>query len=406
MNWLANRQLEQDELGFAAPFGMAVCGACVGDDALVGLVRQEGDADECSFCGAEGENVAADTDVVLERIGAQLLIEWAKADGLLYRDPEERSGFVGPVYDIGDVLGAEEVEFGGTEFEAFVLTAFADTQYTPAGVYAVTPGEALSFGWGELVETVKHRQRFFFVLAPNDRSADGAGIPIPRGRELLNELDRLVCEYGLLQDLPAGTHLYRVRLHPLRRRYTTAESLGSPPPTVASQSRMSPAGIPMLYTAGTVDTAIAETVGTRNSRRKGLTIATFAPTESLRIVDFSQLSPIPSPFDVNPETPRMRHELGFLNGMRGDISGEVQLDGREHVEYVPTQVVCEYLRHQLPLEIEEPVHGLSWGSARDPGGRNTVLFFDQSRCVEEGQRPDGVDGPVVELLGVETRRLP
>ncbi len=384
---------------------MAVCGACVGDDALRELVGEEGDVDECSFCEARGEGIAAGTDVVLERISWQLLIEWAKADDLLYRDPEEESGFAGPVYGVEGVLGTEEVEFGGAEFEAFVLTAFADTAYTPAGVYAVTPGDALSFGWDELVETVKHRQRFFFVLTPNDRSADGAGAPIPRGGELLNELDRLVCEYGLLRDLPAGTPLYRVRLHPLRKRYATAKDLGAPPPNAASQSRMSPAGIPMLYTADTIDTAIGETVGTRISRRKGLTIATFAPTENLRIVDFSQLPSIPSVFDLDPETPRRRHELGFLNGMRRDIGGAVTLDGREHIEYVPTQVVCEYLRHQLPLELEEPVHGLSWESARTPGGRNTVLFFDQGGCVEEGQRPADVEGPVVELLEVETRRL-
>jgi hypothetical protein len=61
---------------------------------------------------------------------------------------------------------------------------------------------------------------------------------------------------------------------------------------------MSPAGIPMLYTAEGVETAIAEGVESRSSsRRKGLTIATFA------------------------ETPRLRHELGFLNGFRRDLSG-------------------------------------------------------------------------------------
>jgi hypothetical protein len=406
MNWLLERKMEQEDLGFSGDWGKTVCGACVGDEALAELVGEEGDADECSFCQAKGEGIAAEVEVVLERIGRQLLIEWDMADHVLYRDPEEESGLAGPVYEIGDVLWAEGVEFGEEEFEAFVLDAFGASRYTPAGVYAVTPGEALSFGWDDLVETVKHQRRFFFVLIPNDRSADGAGVPIPRGRELLNELDRLVGEYGLLRELPAGTPLYRVRIHPLRKRYSTAEDLGAPPPAAASQSRMSPAGIPMLYTADSVETAIAETVGTRKTRRKGLTIATFAPTEDLRIIDFSQLPSIPSVFDDSPETPRMRHELGFLHGMRRDISGEVQLDGRQHIEYVPTQVVCEYLRHQLPLELGEPVHGLAWGSARSQDGRNTVLFFDQSRCVESGQRPPDTEGPVVELVRVERQRLP
>lgn len=198
---------------------------------------------------------------------------------------------------------------------------------------------------------------------------------------------RLIREYGLLRELAVGTSLYRVRLHALRKRYETAKDLGAPPPASASQSRMSPAGIPMLYTAEEIETAIAETVGARRSRRKGLTIATFKPTEALRIVDFSQLPPIPSVFDDSPETPGIRHELGFLYGMRRDIGGEVKLDGRQHVEYVPTQVVCEHIRHRLPERLGKPVHGLAWGSTRASGGRNVVLFFDRDRCVEAGERP-------------------
>lgn len=406
MGVMKERQIEQWEVGFSASSGGSVCGSCTGDDALSALVEQEATADECSFCGRKGENIAADTDTVLERIGSQLLIGWSKADDLLYRDPEAESGFAGPVYEVRDVLEHEGVEFGNEDFEAFVLRAFGETQYTPEGVYAMTEGEALRAGWDDLVETVKHRQRFFFVLTRNDRSGDGAGVPVPRGRELLSELDRLIPEYGLLRELPAGTSLYRVRLHSVRKRYKTAKDLGAPPPGSASQSRMSPAGIPMLYTAEEIETAIAETVGTRRSLRKGLTVATFNPTETLRIVDFSRLPSIPSVFDDSPETPRVRHELGFLYGMRRDIGGEVKLDGRQHIEYVPTQVVCEYIRHRLPERLGEPVHGLAWESTRATGGHNVVLFFDRDRCVETGKRPRFPGGPLVELAEYQRRCIP
>jgi hypothetical protein len=406
MGRMKELQLEQWEAGFSASWGQSVCGSCTGDEALSSLVEEHANADECSFCGRKGQNIAVDTDTVLKHIGSQLLIGWSRAEDILYHDSEEESGYAGPVYEIRDVLESEGVEFGDTDFETFVLEAFGETQYTPAGVYAMTQGEALRAGWDDLVETVKHRQRFFFVLARNDRSGDGAGVAVPRGRELLSELDRLICEYGLLRELPARTPLYRVRLHPLRKRYKTAKDLGAPPPNSASQSRMSPAGIPMLYTAEEIETALAETVGTRRSRRKGLTIATFKPTETLRIVDFSQLPPIPSVFDDSPDTPRIRHELGFLYGMRRDIGGEVKLDGRQHIEYVPTQVVCEYIRHQLPEKLGEPVHGLAWESTRAHGGHNVVLFFDRDRCVETGERPRFPTGPLAELAEYQLSRLP
>lgn len=406
MGRMKELQLEQWEAGFSAPWGRSVCGSCTGDEALSSLVEQHANADECSFCGRKGQNIAADTDTVLERIGSQLLIGWSRAEDVLYHDSEEESGYAGPVYEIRDVLESEGVEFGNEDFESFVLEAFGETQYAPAGVYAMTQGEALRAGWDDLVETVKHRQRFFFVLARNDRSGDGAGVAVPRGRELLSELDRLIREYGLLRELSAGTPLYRVRLHPLRKRYETAKDLGAPPPDSASQSRMSPAGIPMLYTAEEIETAISETVEARRSPRKGLTVATFKPAETLRIVDFSQLPPIPSVFDDSPETPRVRHELGFLYGMRRDIGGEVKLDGRQHIEYVPTQVVCEYIRHRLPERLGQPVHGLAWESTRASGGRNVVLFLDRDRCVEPEERPRFQSGPLVELAEYQRRRLP
>jgi hypothetical protein len=370
------------------------------------MVESKADMDECSFCGRTGEDVALEATEALQRIGSQLMIEWSRAESLLFRDPESDSGYAGPDHDIREVLAVEDVEFGNESFEEFVVDAFLETQFTPTGVYATTAGEALQFGWDDLVETVRHRRRFFFVLAPNDRSGDGAGVPVPRGRELLGELDRLIREHGLLRDLLPEEHLYRVRMHPVRKRYETAKDLGAPPPDSASQSRMSPAGIPMLYTAADAETAIAETLESRRTARKGMTVATFRPTETMRIVDFSRLPEIPSVFDQSEETPRVRHELGFLYGMRRDIGRTVTLDGREHIDYVPTQVVCEYLRDRLPAELGTPVHGLAWESSRRAGSLNIVLFLDRERCVELGERPAGIDGPMVELAQFERRRVP
>jgi hypothetical protein len=343
---------------------------------------------------------------VLQRIGSRLMIEWSRSEDVLFRDSESDSGLIGPEFDIRDVLAFEGVEFGSEAFEEFVADAFLETRFSPSGVYATTPGEALQFGWEDLVETVKHRRRFFFVLAPNDRSGDGAGVPVPRGPELLGELDRLIREHGLLRDLVTEETLYRVRVHPVRKHYVTARDLGSPPPNAASQSRMSPAGIPMLYTATEPETAIAETLESRRTRRKGMTVATFRPTETMRIVDFSLLPEIPSVFDESEDTLRVRHELGFLYGMRRDIGAPVMLDGREHIDYVPTQVVCEYLRDRLPVELDAPVHGLAWESARRAGALNIVLFIDQKRCVELDERPPLIDGPMVELVRFERRRIP
>lgn len=135
------------------------------------------------------------------------------------------------------------------------------------------------------METVKHKQRFFSLTSTRGiNDADGAGARIRRGGELLDELGRLIREYGLVVDLPAGHLLYRVRIPRVREQFTSAKALGAPPPRAASQSRMSLAGIPMFYAGDEPETALAETYDPRRTKRRGRTTGTFKTRETCRIV--------------------------------------------------------------------------------------------------------------------------
>ena len=183
MNRLVDEEIERNERGFSLPSEGAVCGNCAGDAALVSLIRDAADSDSCSFCGKRGRSIALDVEPVLTRIGSQLQIAWTQPENVLFRDSEQLDGFAGPVSEIDAVLHFEGVRFGSDEFERFVHDAFAETRFTPIGVFATTEGDALRFGWEDLVETVRHRKRFFFSLESNDRSDDGEGVPIPRGLE-------------------------------------------------------------------------------------------------------------------------------------------------------------------------------------------------------------------------------
>ncbi len=80
----------------------------------------------------------------------------------------------------------------------------------------------------------------------------------------------------------------------------------------------------------------------------------------------------------------MRSPLLFLHGFRRDITKPIERDGREHIEYVPTQVVTEYLRlvYRLPEEDAPSLDGLVFTSARS-GGKSVVLFLDNDRCLEQ-----------------------
>jgi HEPN/RES N-terminal domain 1/RES domain len=258
---------------FSAPPGYAVCGACVADAALACFIEEHADEPECSFCGVTGTaNIATDATAVLEYMSRCLRREWARPiDEYLY-DRESLTGYAGdPPRDLQEVLEPEYPMFKNEDFETFVYDAFSETEWCPRDFAALNEEEALRYGWSDLATTVKHRQRFLFLLDSNDKADEGPGAEIRRGPELLDALADLIRQHGLVRNLEPTTALYRCRLHGTRKRYTAAKDLGAPPDENASQSRMSPAGISMLYVADNPDTAFAETFDAKRTRTKGAT---------------------------------------------------------------------------------------------------------------------------------------
>ena len=71
-----------------------------------------------------------------------------------------------------------------------------------------------------------------------------------------------------------------------------------------------------------------------------------------------------------------------------DVARGAQPDEHEHLEYVPTQVVAEYLRRRF-AHPDGPVMGVLWRSRLDRSVINCVLFIDNVGCTnvrEEGDR--------------------
>jgi hypothetical protein len=301
-------------------------------------------------------------------------------DNVLFYDSESESGYAGPVSDFEDVLRTEgEWPFKGDAFETFVLDAFRESAWTGRDPAALGENEALNYSWRLFTDTVKHEARFLFVLLEDPDDEDEPGYPLRLGGAMLQQLGDLLNRYGLVVDLPEGETLHRVRPHAPDEDPTSAKCLGTPPPRKARQSRMSPAGIPMFYGATDLDTAYAETITADTEAAKA---TTFTTTRAARIVDLDRLPPVPSLFDLSKQAIQNRPSLGFLSGFRRAVSAPIQHDDRIHIDYVPTQVVGEYLRHLFRDDEGRLVDGIAWESARRAGGRNVVLFVRNEHCLE------------------------
>jgi len=69
-----------------------------------------------------------------------------------------------------------------------------------------------------------------------------------------------------------------------------------------------------------------------------------------------------------------REQALFLSGFVRSITQPVTKDGREHIDYVPSQVVCEYLAQVAFLEDQQPLNGVIFPSSVQGGGINLVIF--------------------------------
>ncbi|MGO8849847.1 MAG: RES family NAD+ phosphorylase [Mycobacterium sp.] len=155
------------------------------------------------------------------------------------------------------------------------------------------------------------------------------------------------------------------------------DKLGPAPIDKAGANRMSPAGISMFYGATDIDTAVAE-IGAHSSHSWAV-VGEFKAAEELRVVDLSNLPDLPSIFDTDEKAIERYDGVAFLHRFVKDLTLPIVLDGREHIDYVPTQVLTEYLRYSFPA----PLHGLQFPSAQG-SGHNVVLFFGPGSCAEQG----------------------
>jgi hypothetical protein len=75
-----------------------------------------------------------------------------------------------------------------------------------------------------------------------------------------------------------------------------------------------------------------------------------------------------------------RRVLTFLHHVTKEISRPIERDDRTHIEYVPTQVVTEFIRSQF-LSDGTIVEGIKYPSAVHKGFASYVLFATQKNLI-------------------------
>ncbi len=291
-------------------------------------------------------------------------------------------------------IGLDLPHDGDGRLAQALLDEIGDDAWTSFEWLKLEIDESFALDWNRFCTTVKHQRRFFFL-------AIGPGEPHdPDARalhEFLYDLGRLIDELGLIKTMPVGYALHRARAREPGLRFTTARELGPPPAEFATQfNRVNPPGIPMFYGAENRALACAE------ARQPLLSVGRFVADRLVRLLDLATLAPVPGFFSAASR--RECQGYRFLHAFAGLIAKPVAGDDRTHIDYIPTQVLTEFLR-DFPFA-GGPIDGVRYRSATTMPGTNTVLFATQAEvCDRPPDEPFGEAWPWLRLVSVRHLEL-
>ena len=177
--------------------------------------------------------------------------------------------------------------------------------------------------------------------------------------------------------IPQDTILYRARVIPSDRTYLTKNDMGCPPRGKATAGRANPLGIPYLYLCKTEETTYYEV---RALYLDKLAIGSFKTTRDLNILDFT--SALSLYYAYNNSTISLSEVIAkqkILQLISSDLSKPLRRYDSE-LEYVPTQLICEYCKIN-------GIDGICFKSSLHNGGVNVVLFDSSSaECIKVKSR--------------------
>ncbi|AIW20152.1 RES family NAD+ phosphorylase [Vibrio coralliilyticus] len=371
-----------------------VCAKCVGENDLIKFVHTHGRKSKCSYCknrNAKVVNFYAFKEFIHKCIQQEYLD--AEQESLPYE-------YIDKIYSseelIIDVLG---IPFNSLELQSDIIASLGDGSWCHACCMGMTPTQAHRYSWDTFISLVKHKCRHTLYSVPHALEYKSSKF-IP-AITFLTDLDDIIRTFNLYTSLPVGSTVFRARIHSVQEHLITAKSLGSVSAEKAIYAnRMSPAGIPMFYGAFNQKTAINEIYDAASMKEKQIvTIGSFTLKRQLQCIDFSNVPTTWGFFSGLPMT--KRHQLNFLYAFLEDFCKSIDKDKKQHIEYIPTQVVSEHIRYIHKGNNVSGIDGIIYPSSKNDNQNAIVIFCGNDDCVDKGDK-----GGLLELRCSQRRKLP
>lgn len=379
-----------------------VCASCIvdGESALKKYIEMNADESYCDFCDESHGNVhSIPIDNLIEYMRRCVSQEYDDPANWLYYERSE-GGYQGVTFHAYDLILEElEIDFPKDKNDALlqrVLSGFDHQEWCKDDPYGPSILQVAQFSWQKFSRIVKHENRYYFGTRKEEKIISDALTP----GELLDHILDYAKQIDLVKEINAGLILYRARAWEDGKPLKSPEDLGPPPTDKALQpNRMSPAGIPMFYGSEDSETAVLETA----SQPDCFSVGKFQTNRPIVLLDISNVPTLPSIFETDPESLPInpRRAIQFLRHISEEISKPITRDSHPLIEYVPTQVVTEFIRSRQ--YDGETIDGIKYDSAKNPDHSSYVLFATQDDIVrhKDNKKPN----PWLELKSVTDVRV-
>lgn len=373
MSGVDQERMEMYEMGLHSMKDTYVCSTHIDDYAVHGYIKRNAIKGICTYCKGNKKVVSLKKLMFFLMEGVHHF--YTDAVEFMSYDSKE-GGYQGSTYTpyelVNELIG---LEIDNYQLNEDIIDAIEDKAWSEPYAYYDSDGDILVYHWKYFKDVVKHKSRYLFAQT-NSFKTDTYN---QNAYDILQEIGRSVRKFKLISHLPKHTELFRCRQHTKLEKITEAGQIASPPIEYAIYpNRMSPAGVSMFYCAFDLETAKLETIDLHKKGHTYYTSACFVTKDILNIIDFSSLPKLPSIFDQRKY--KNYYSIMFLREFVSDLSSEIQHDGKEHIEYVPTQIVTEFFRFIFHEKIK--IDGIIYPSTKNIGSKACVLFFDNEASLE------------------------
>jgi len=364
-----------------------VCHFCVSEAHLSAEIAQRGEPATCDYCGEE-QNHCVNLSWLALRVDPiyRELVAFGEPEPFV-RDDSDNIGWsttgdkpstlITELIDCVDEEIAEDIVTFLGHHHAFAIGKDGDTDWydesSDTYVIELRPDPRFRHAWQAFCQSLKHKRRFFSadaktilddILGPilKGTSSDFAGAIRVIGPD---SEDRFIYRGRLANDEVSRRAIYTAPIG----------QLGAPPPEFSAAGRMNTAGISVFYASTDAKTCAAEL---RAPVGGGAVVGRFEIIRPLRILDLTRLETFQNTLSKFHPDFFKAHGYGlFMRGFHAEIRKPI-LPGQETLEYLPTQVVAEYLWTRR----EHSIDGLIFGSAQVSGSETNIVLFPHASAVE------------------------